>query len=56
MTDADGRAIRNLVHASGSAKEAQDEIAHWFKKDELIDYTLFTEQILYGLDLDGILE
>jgi nucleoside-diphosphate kinase len=55
MTDADGRAIRNLVHASGSAKEAADEIAHWFKKEELIDYKLFMEQVSYGLDLDGIL-
>jgi nucleoside-diphosphate kinase len=55
MTDADGRAIRNLVHASGSVKEAQDEIAHWFKKEEVFEYNLFIDQITYGMDLGGIL-
>jgi len=48
ISDGCGRAIRNLVHASGSAKEAEDEIKYWFKKDEIIDYTLVQEQILYG--------
>jgi len=56
MTDADGRAIRNIVHASGSVKEANDEIAHWFKKDELFDYRHISEAMLYDVDLDGILE
>jgi nucleoside-diphosphate kinase len=48
MSDGDGRAIRNLVHASGSVKEAEDEIKHWFDNKEIIDYTLVQEQILYG--------
>jgi len=56
MSDSDSRAIRNLVHASGSVKEANDEIAHWFKKDELFDYKLFMEQIIYNASLDNILE
>ncbi len=47
MADDDNRAVKNLVHASGSEKEAADEIAHWFKKDEIINYTLAQEQILY---------
>lgn len=55
MTDKDGRAVRNLVHASGSVKEAEDEIVHWFKKEELFDYKLLNEAILYDLSLDGIL-
>lgn len=55
MTDGDGRAIRNLVHASGSNKEAQDEIAHWFKKEELFDYNLLVEQLIYNNNLDNIL-
>lgn len=55
MSDADGRSIRNLIHASGSVKESQDEIAHWFTKDEIFEYTLLSEAILYGLTLDGIL-
>lgn len=56
MSDGDDRAIRNLIHASGSIEEAEKEIAHWFKKDELIDYRLVQEQILYDVNLDGISE
>jgi nucleoside-diphosphate kinase len=55
MSDADGRAVRNLVHASGSVKEAEDEINHWFKEGEIIDYKLFLEQIVYDKELGGIL-
>lgn len=55
MSDTDGRAVRNLVHASGSVKEAEDEIAHWFKKNEIIDYKLLMEHITYGKELTGIL-
>jgi len=56
MADTDGRAVRNLIHASGTAKESEGEINHWFKKEELIDYKLIQEQILYDVNLDGILE
>lgn len=56
MSDVDGRAVRNLVHASGSVEEAEAEIKHWFKKDELLNYRLVQEQILYDVNLDGILE
>ncbi len=56
MSDVDGRAVRNIVHASGSPKEAIDEINHWFRKEELFDYRLIVEQMLYDVDLDGILE
>lgn len=56
MTDADGRCIRNLVHASGSAKEAQDEIQHWFSSAEIIDYKHIQETILYDVNIDGISE
>lgn len=28
----------NIIHASGSTKEAVKEIEHWFKADELFDY------------------
>ena len=48
MSDTDGRAIRNLVHASGSVKEAEDEIAHWFKKGEVFEYEIAIEDIVYG--------
>ena len=56
MADTDSRAIRNLIHASGSNEEAENEIKLWFKEDEIIDYRLVQEQILYDVNLDGILE
>lgn len=56
MSDTDSRAVRNLVHASGSVSEAEAEIKHWFKEEELINYRLVQEQILYDVNLDGILE
>jgi len=55
VTDADGRAIRNLIHASGSVKEAQDEVAHWFKKNEIFEYRHINEKMLYDVDLSHIL-
>ena len=56
MSDNDTRAVRNLVHASGSVKEAEDEIKHWFKENELADYNLVQDKILYDVNLDGLLE
>ena len=56
MADIDQRAVRNLIHASGSVEEAENEIKHWFKKDELVGYRLVQEQILYDVNLDGLLE
>ena len=56
MTDTDGRAIRNLVHASGSPEEAEMEIKHWFKDEEITKYRLVQDEILYDVNLDGILE
>mgnify|MGYP003577867094 CR=1 FL=1 len=56
MSDGDGRSVRNLIHASGSLEDAQKEIAHWFKKEEIVDYKLVQDQILYDINIDGILE
>lgn len=56
MSDSDGRAIRNLIHASGSVEEAQNEIGLWFSKDEVFDYKLAQDAILYDVNLDGIQE
>ncbi len=52
----DNRAVRNLIHCSDSPGEAEREIAIWFKSEELISYRLVQEQILYDVNLDGILE
>lgn len=56
LSDNDNRSVRNLIHASGSVEEAEMEINHWFKKDEVINYHLVQEQIIYDVNLDGILE
>lgn len=56
QADTDGRAIRNLIHASGSVDEARQELAHWFSDKDLIEYRLVQESILYDVNLDGILE
>lgn len=56
MSDTDGRAVRNLIHASGNAAEAEMEIRHWFKENELMKYSSIHEKILYDVNLDGILE
>ncbi len=50
------RAVRNLVHCSESPDEAKREIAVWFKPEELVKYRVVQEQILYDVNLDGILE
>ena len=56
MADEDKRAVRNLIHASGNPEEAEEEISLWFTPDELINYRLVQEEILYDVNLDGILE
>jgi len=56
MSDTDNRAVRNVIHASGSPEEAAMEIAHWFIPSEIIDYRLVNEQIIYDANLDGILD
>lgn len=47
MADTDKRAVRNLIHASGSVKEAEDEIKHWFLPGEITEYRHVQEQIIY---------
>jgi nucleoside-diphosphate kinase len=56
MSDTDDRAVRNLIHGSGSVDEAEMEIPHWFKKEEIIDYKVKHEDILYAKELEGIFE
>ena len=52
----DDRAVRNLIHCSESTKEAQRELGIWFTDAEMTEYRLVGEQILYDVNLDGILE
>lgn len=46
--DVDKRVVRNLVHASSSIKEAETEVAVWFKKEELFDYPRHDWAIMHG--------
>ncbi len=55
-TDVEKRAVRNIIHASGSVEEAKKEISLWFKPDEIVSYRLISEEIIYDVNLDGILE
>lgn len=56
MSDIDNRSVRNIVHASGSVPEAEKEIPHWFAKNEIVSYRHIAEEIIYDVNLDGILE
>lgn len=38
------KGIPNLIHASGDPDEAAQEIAHWFKPEELMDYAMLNEK------------
>lgn len=54
--DSDQRSVRNIIHSSGSIEEADKEIEIWFDKKEIINYRLISEEIIYDVNLDGILE
>lgn len=56
VADTDGRAVRNIIHASENPKDAKKEIVIWFDKKEILDYRLISESILYDVNMDGILE
>ncbi len=56
LSSIDNRAVRNLVHCSDSPEEALREIPIWFNEKEILNYRLVQEQILYDVNLDGILE
>lgn len=52
----DDRAVRNLIHCSDAPEEAEREIKLWLSEKNIISYRLVSEQILYDVNLDGILE
>jgi len=41
------RAVRNIVHASGTIEEAEREIAFWFSPEEIHDYKRAEEDIMF---------
>src|SRR4030042_4622523 len=56
ISEHDNRAVRNLINASGSVEEAENEIKHWFSDNEIFSYKLIQERILYDVNLNGILD
>ena len=47
LANAEKRAIRNLVHASGDADEATHEIDYWFSQKDICDYKRGDEDIMF---------
>lgn len=56
LADTDHRSVRNLIHASGTVKDAEKEIAIWFKDNEIVSYRNINEAMLYDVNLDGLKE
>lgn len=44
----EGRAIKNIVHASETVEEAEHEIAHWFAQEEIFEYSLAHHAAMYS--------
>jgi nucleoside-diphosphate kinase len=53
IADDSERAVRNLVHASGTVDEAETEIKIWFKEEEIHNYDLAIEKILYSTEWEA---
>lgn len=47
LSDASGRPIQNLIHASGEVHEAKREIALWFPDEEIHAWKRVDEHLLY---------
>lgn len=47
VANVEGRAIKNIMHASENEAEAVNEIGLWFSKDELHDYKRAAEDTMY---------
>ena len=47
IADKKQRPVRNLVHASGTTAEAENEVALWFKEGETFDYDLPQWKIMH---------
>lgn len=45
--DITGKAVMNLVHASGTSKEAEYEIGVWFTESELFEYETVAERYAF---------
>lgn len=46
-SEVSGKAVMNLVHASGNSEEAKYEVDLWFGADELFEYETLAEKFAY---------
>lgn len=46
-SEASGKAVMNLVHASGNSQEAKYEVELWFGPDEQFEYETLAEKFAY---------
>jgi len=53
LADEADRAARNLIHASSSVEEAERELKTWFTEQEICDYELAIEKILYSMEWEA---
>ncbi len=60
LCDSDGsRGMRNLIHCTDPEDGAEAygrEVSIWFTENEIVNYRLVSEAMLYDVNLDGILE
>jgi len=48
LANANKRAVRNMMHASGNLEEAKYEAELWFHKNEIYDYKRTDEDVMFG--------
>jgi len=48
VANVEKRSIHNLIHASETAEEAQNEIELWFGKESIFDYDLGNDAVMYS--------
>lgn len=48
--------VRNLIHCTDDTSEYEREVSIWFQPQEIISYRHIQEEMLYDVNLDGILE
>jgi nucleoside-diphosphate kinase len=50
IADAGDWAIKNIIHSSDSPETAEQEIAMWFKSEEIVDYETQISKVFYRKD------
>lgn len=50
LSNAQDRPLRNLIHASGTVEEANNEKAIWFKPEEIMSVNAALDPVLYAAD------